>query len=658
MSKPELFPEHDQSWLDFNKIKTRASGIWPYTNKDNRIYFVIYRVDDKKGKHYWPISYVDGQYVNKQLWSSNKPLYKLHELAKDDRKVIIPEGEWACRSAQKLFPDYFVTTASGGCSNWHLTNWETLKGKDVTLWPDNDKPGRKYFLALARYLNYELGINAKIVNVPKNLPNKWDLADELPSNIDIHELVALAKIPDQKVKTDYEDIDEDIINKRWVFIADSQKLYWDRSRKTLEHEKNLNLFYKRDVNLLRQRKSAVNYLHENNVEVVDSTAYWPIEKEKLKFGGKTCLNLFRPHKLPKLDYEPKIELFKKFLFDLSNRDKDIFNELEDILSHDLQKTHENRTFCVVMHSSQGVGKSLFLKFVEKLHGSYNCKHVDPEMLVDRYRPFLKSGYVLLVNEVNISGQNLQSKLARLKHLIDGDEHSIEGKYVDTIQHRCHYRLYCGTNELIPFEISNDDRRTFYIDIELTQEDLKKEDPLYYDKLWALLDDDNEINKIYHHYKYVHQISKNFLVNWPLRTRSKEDLAELSRPQYCKDLDELLIKKEDPFNLDIINVREVFDRFKEIEDGWSRPHFSKLSERMLRYWLKGINAKKMKGGQAFVIKSEKKRYWAIRNQDEWRDINCLVTIRGHIEGILDIGVSKEKQTNELKNAIQKGDMYAY
>ena len=69
-------------------------------------------------------------------------------------------------------------------------------------------------------------------------------------------------------------------------------------------------------------------------------------------------------------------------------------------------------------------------------------------------------------------------------------------------------------------------------------------------------------------------------------------------------------------------------------------------------------KKMKGGQAFVINGEKKRYWAIRNQDQWRDINCLVSIRGHFEGILDIGVSKAKQTNELKNAIQKGGMYAY
>ena len=49
------------------------------------------------------------------------------------------------------------------------------------------------------------------------------------------------------------------------------------------------------------------------MEVVDSTAYWPIEKEILKFGKKKCLNLYTPNKLPKLDYEPKIELFKKFV---------------------------------------------------------------------------------------------------------------------------------------------------------------------------------------------------------------------------------------------------------------------------------------------------------------------------------------------------------
>ncbi len=658
MSKPELFPEHDQSWLDFNKIKTRASGIWPYTNKDNRIYFVIYRIDDKKGKHILPISYVNGEYVNKQLWSSNKPLYKLHELVKDKREVLVVEGETAYDSAQKLFPNYFVTTASGGVSTWAKTNWKTLKGKDATLWPDNDKPGRKYFLELARYLNYELGIKAKIVNIPKNLPNKFDLADDIPNTIDIHELVALAKIPDPKAKTDYEDIDEDLTKNRWVFIADSQKLYWDRFRKTLEKENNINLFYKRDTNLLRQRKNAINYLHENNVEVVDATAYWPIEKEILKFGKRTYLNLYTPNKLPKLDCEPKIDLFKKFVFDLSNRDEDIFTELEDILAHDLQKPHENRTFCVVMHSPQGVGKSLFMHFVEKLHGSHNCKRVDPEMLVDRYRPFLKNGYVLICNEVNISGHNLQYKLAKLKDLIDGEVHAIEGKYVDTIQHRCHYRLYCATNELIPFEITNDDRRTFYIDIDLTKQELEKEDPQYYDKLWALLDDDNEINKIYHHYKYVHKISEKFNKNLPLRTRSKEDLVELSRPQYCKDLDELLKKKEDPFKFDIVNTREVFNRFQELEDGWSRPHFSKLSERMLRYWFKSIKAKKMKGGTAFIINGDKVHYWAIRNQDYWCDMNCLITIRAHFEGILDIQASKEKQANQLNQTIKEGGMYAY
>ena len=81
----------------------------------------------------------------------------------------------------------------------------------------------------------------------------------------------------------YEDIDQDLKDNRWVYIQDSLKLYWDRKRKQMLKAETLNLLYN------RTRKKigvAVSYLHENDIDIVDGTAYWPLEKEIINLDYK------------------------------------------------------------------------------------------------------------------------------------------------------------------------------------------------------------------------------------------------------------------------------------------------------------------------------------------------------------------------------------
>jgi hypothetical protein len=89
--------------------------------------------------------------------------------------VQIHEGEKDCDNAAKL--GYIATTNPFGAGKWKAAYAEELRGCDVLVFPDNDKPGEKHSLQVARSL---VGIarSTKFVRLP-GLPEKGDLSDWL-----------------------------------------------------------------------------------------------------------------------------------------------------------------------------------------------------------------------------------------------------------------------------------------------------------------------------------------------------------------------------------------------------------------------------------------------------------------------------------------------
>ncbi|MEB3166653.1 MAG: hypothetical protein VKO65_08270, partial [Cyanobacteriota bacterium] len=57
-------------------------------------------------------------------------------------------------------------------------DWSPLAGRTVTLWPDNDDPGRQAMAKLGQRL-LGLGCTVSIFNPPEGCPAKWDLADAI-----------------------------------------------------------------------------------------------------------------------------------------------------------------------------------------------------------------------------------------------------------------------------------------------------------------------------------------------------------------------------------------------------------------------------------------------------------------------------------------------
>lgn len=89
-----------------------------------------------------------------------------------------------------------MVTWSGGCGAVQKSDWSPLKGRDITLWPDHDHVGRNAVHKIADILQKQgeptPSTSIKIVDLPTELPHKWDLADPLPKDFqrnDLNELL-------------------------------------------------------------------------------------------------------------------------------------------------------------------------------------------------------------------------------------------------------------------------------------------------------------------------------------------------------------------------------------------------------------------------------------------------------------------------------------
>ena len=118
--------------------------------------------------------------------SAPRPLYGLDVLAnRPDAPVILVEGEKAADAGRLKFPEYAVITWPGGAQGLGQVDLRALKGREITIWPDNDASGHDAAEKLVALLN-DIGVaQLRIVQVPQYFPQKWDVADPVPEEADV-----------------------------------------------------------------------------------------------------------------------------------------------------------------------------------------------------------------------------------------------------------------------------------------------------------------------------------------------------------------------------------------------------------------------------------------------------------------------------------------
>ncbi|WP_271839955.1 DUF927 domain-containing protein [Commensalibacter communis] len=116
-------------------------------------------------------------------------LYRLDQIvSRATDPILLVEGEKTADAASKIYPDYVVTTTQGGSNAAQKTDWTALKGRDVVLWGDNDEAGQHYIQevinALGSVFCASIGV---VLTKDVRIPKKWDLADALPTSLNVQD---------------------------------------------------------------------------------------------------------------------------------------------------------------------------------------------------------------------------------------------------------------------------------------------------------------------------------------------------------------------------------------------------------------------------------------------------------------------------------------
>jgi len=107
-----------------------------------------------------------------------RPLYGLDRLAsRPEAPVLVTEGEKCADAATRCFPEMVVVTSQGGHAAAKQSEWEPLRGRPVTVWPDADVPGERYAHDVARLAQSAGAHGVWVIPIPSGKAKGWDVAD-------------------------------------------------------------------------------------------------------------------------------------------------------------------------------------------------------------------------------------------------------------------------------------------------------------------------------------------------------------------------------------------------------------------------------------------------------------------------------------------------
>lgn len=171
-SRPEISYARSQTVKKLKKFDRELGpqkGEWHYTDAEGTIIASVYRFEPEGGgKEFLPWDAVKRRYGNPDV----RPLYNLPNVLKAS-EIVFTEGE---KAAEALIDRGIVATCvMGGCNSpLERSDLEPLKGKKITIWPDNDEPGRKFAANVAAALSDS---EVRIIEPPADVPEGWDAAD-------------------------------------------------------------------------------------------------------------------------------------------------------------------------------------------------------------------------------------------------------------------------------------------------------------------------------------------------------------------------------------------------------------------------------------------------------------------------------------------------
>jgi predicted P-loop ATPase len=161
----------------------KCTGLYDYRSPDGEIVGFVARYDKGDEKTLRP--YFKYTQTNEgRVWKMGaadvpRPLYRNERLVeRAEEHVWIVEGEKCVGAIMAL--GGLATTSPGGSSSAGFADWSILQGRQVTMWPDFDKPGKKYCYDVIATLKRE---KVDVVKVSKlGLSDGGDVVDWLQAH--------------------------------------------------------------------------------------------------------------------------------------------------------------------------------------------------------------------------------------------------------------------------------------------------------------------------------------------------------------------------------------------------------------------------------------------------------------------------------------------
>jgi hypothetical protein len=171
-----------------------ATTRYDYHDENNRLIFQVVRQEPGRNSQrktiYQRRPDGKGGWIN-NLKDVHLVLYRLPEILRQDpgRPIFVVEGEKCVDALWAI--DVAATTNPQGAGKWKDQYSEHLRGRNVVIMPDADKPGQDHAEEVERSLT---GIAASVLGVElPNLPEKGDVVDWLAAGGDKSQLLELVK---------------------------------------------------------------------------------------------------------------------------------------------------------------------------------------------------------------------------------------------------------------------------------------------------------------------------------------------------------------------------------------------------------------------------------------------------------------------------------
>jgi Family of unknown function (DUF5906)/Domain of unknown function (DUF6371) len=481
----------------------KSHAHWTYRDYQGRIAGVIHRFNVTKpngqlGKEIVPLTwcYSDEGDLSWEWRQMCEPrcLYNEHRLG-EDKPILIVEGEKTCEKAQLLVGDkYLCLTWPGGAKALRKANWTLLKGRDVTIWPDHDAPGFKAARELAELL-IVIGVKSlRRVEFPEHVKFEkegWDLADELPQDLDPLKLLKNAPT--------YEPQGDEVIERFNAKFA----LVLIGGQATILHE------YSQDatgrVELRYLSLSGFKEYYGNKVVLVGKqsipeSTYWLKHEARRSYHHivfepelevKGAYNMWRGFSVepdPTGDWSLLDEHINQ---NLACGDESLYQWILAWFAHITQHPDKKVGTSLVFRGKQGVGKTIIGKAMGELYRPHYVLVDDPRYVLGQFNAHMATALLLHCDEGFFAGD--PRNVGKLKGMVTSDTHRIELKGKDSFEVSNHMRMLITTNQEFAVPAAFEERR-FAV---LHTGDGRLQDRAFFNAMWRQLSSGGFGGLLYH-----------------------------------------------------------------------------------------------------------------------------------------------------------------